>query len=188
MPRVAKSEERNAHRRAWRATPEGRAKSKEWQRKVYETDRGREVKREGHRRWKASEKGKKCERDSARARYMSERRVPLLTVEERKALTKASWLKTISRPGYKEKAALTKRRYHLKRTYGISLEEYERLAIDGCHICGAREAGKKSLHVDHCHSTGQVRGILCDACNKGIGSFRDDTELLEKAISYLRRG
>jgi Recombination endonuclease VII len=56
----------------------------------------------------------------------------------------------------------------------------------GCAICGKRPARVASLHLDHCHDTGDVRGILCLSCNQGIGQFRDDPDLLEAAARYLR--
>jgi len=57
-----------------------------------------------------------------------------------------------------------------------------------CAICGTKSTGKrKSFHVDHCHKTGVVRGLLCGNCNSGIGNLRDDVELLKKSIQYLER-
>jgi hypothetical protein len=50
-----------------------------------------------------------------------------------------------------------------------------------CAIC--RMASKKTLNVDHCHVTGEVRGLLCDACNKGCGHFRDRPELPRRAFA-----
>jgi len=68
------------------------------------------------------------------------------------------------------------------RIYGISIEEVlALLAIKNCQICG-RE-GK--LHIDHCHETGKVRGVLCLACNTGLGNFKDDVAMLDKAKQYL---
>lgn len=73
--------------------------------------------------------------------------------------------------------------------YGITLDDYNRMLAEqggGCAICGS-ETNKngKALFVDHCHDTGRVRGILCYKCNTGLGSFKDDAGLLEKAFRYL---
>jgi hypothetical protein len=70
--------------------------------------------------------------------------------------------------------------------YGIEFADYERMLDeqDGhCAICPSTE----DLHVDHCHSTGVVRGLLCGPCNRGIGLLRDDTERLLAAARYLSR-
>ena len=76
------------------------------------------------------------------------------------------------------------RKYHLKRRYGLSPEQFDALlAQQGflCPICLKRAA----VHVDHDHSTGRVRGILCEMCNGGLGQFRDNPETIESAIAYL---
>lgn len=78
----------------------------------------------------------------------------------------------------------------LKNKYGITRKEYDRLLEvqeSMCAICGFRYEGGKRLAVDHCHETGQVRGLLCISCNRGIGMLKDSTALLNKAIEYLRR-
>lgn len=74
-----------------------------------------------------------------------------------------------------------------KYKYGITLEEYENLFIsqDGrCAIC-KEEQPDMNLAVDHNHETDEIRGLLCDRCNRGIGFMRDNPDLLIKAASYL---
>lgn len=78
--------------------------------------------------------------------------------------------------------------YTLKRRYGISSEQYLLLLEDQkevCKICGLFCKTGRSLAVDHNHETGKVRGLLCSSCNVGLGNFKDDTNLLKKAIEYL---
>lgn len=91
----------------------------------------------------------------------------------------------------KRRAAPEKRAaYARKAKYGITNAEYQALAIKQqglCAICGGPPTKKRlSLAVDHCHSTGIIRGLLCDLCNRGLGQFKDSIELLEKALRYLR--
>lgn len=81
------------------------------------------------------------------------------------------------------------RRYHLTNTYGITPEQYEAmLAEQGgvCAICRRKDKGR-NLAVDHDHETGQVRGLLCQACNRAIGQLGEDPDRLDTAVSYLRR-
>lgn len=78
------------------------------------------------------------------------------------------------------------RHYHLKRRYGIGADEVEAMAeAQGglCAICKIRPPE----HVDHDHTTGSIRGILCGPCNQGLGQFRDDRTVLMQAHEYLRR-
>ncbi len=77
---------------------------------------------------------------------------------------------------------------HLKRKFGISLEDYERLLAeqDGrCAICGNRPHEDISLHVDHDHETGRIRGLLCFKCNNALGDLGDDPDVLVRAALYL---
>ena len=83
------------------------------------------------------------------------------------------------------------RKSHLKRVYNISLEEYQQMSNrqnHKCDICGSPEMNSKNkvLCVDHNHSTGNVRALLCSSCNTGLGNFKDDIILLQKAIQYLK--
>lgn len=54
-----------------------------------------------------------------------------------------------------------------------------------CMIC-PDEIELRTAHIDHCHETGAVRGLLCRSCNLGLGHFKDRVELLEKAMTYLK--
>lgn len=71
--------------------------------------------------------------------------------------------------------------------YSISeLEVKTLLEKEVCDICGKYPSDKRRHAIDHCHTTNTVRGLLCDTCNKGLGLFYDNPELLQKAIDYLR--
>lgn len=77
---------------------------------------------------------------------------------------------------------------YYKLTYGISQEDKFKLLEqqnNKCKICKNTEENLKNWHVDHCHSTKQIRGILCSKCNQGLGLFKDDINLLQSAIRYL---
>lgn len=83
-----------------------------------------------------------------------------------------------------------KRKHELKKAYGITPDEYElMLDLQGfkCAICGTTEPGGKGMFaVDHNHETGDVRGLLCNRCNSGIGQLLEDVDILQAAINYLR--
>ncbi len=77
--------------------------------------------------------------------------------------------------------------------YGITHEEFEAL-IDSqegrCPICRRvleRQYGSKMVHLDHDHETGEIRGVLCSPCNRGIGYLGDDADRLATASEYLRK-
>jgi hypothetical protein len=83
------------------------------------------------------------------------------------------------------------RGYDLKRRYGISSEDYERLLAEqrgSCAICGGGPGGSaRHFHVDHQHDTGEVRGLLCGNCNRGLGYLCEDPEIVRTAAEYLLR-
>ena len=81
-----------------------------------------------------------------------------------------------------------------KQHYGIDRADYESMRTTQgamCAICGAHESSAsctyKHLVVDHCHSTGAVRALLCDNCNKVLGKVNDDVDRLKAMIAYLER-
>ena len=84
--------------------------------------------------------------------------------------------------------ALSNRRHHLKKKYGITLEAYDdTLAEQGgvCAICSRDPRPDISLHVDHNHETGELRGLLCFSCNVTVGHVREDHDHLTAIARYL---
>ena len=78
----------------------------------------------------------------------------------------------------------------MKRKYGLTLEQYDAMlaAQDGvCAICGEPRPEDRTLHVDHDHDTGEIRGLLCFKCNNALGDFNDDHDLFQRAAAYLDR-
>lgn len=87
----------------------------------------------------------------------------------------------------------------LKTLYGITVDQYYQMLKEqggGCATCGVKTPGGRGykrmgkpemFYVDHCHSTGRVRGLLCNSCNRGIGFLRDDAGLAIKIAEYLTR-
>lgn len=73
------------------------------------------------------------------------------------------------------------------KNYGMSYKEYKKLVKDqgsACGICAKKVTGN-SLHLDHCHKTNLVRGLLCSNCNIGLGHFKDCIDRLQSAADYL---
>lgn len=89
----------------------------------------------------------------------------------------------------KVKLARSRRWSNIKAKFGLSKEQYLTLLAkqDGrCAICSTDSPlGWGVFVVDHCHSSGKVRGLLCSNCNTGLGLFKDSVEALTKAITYL---
>jgi hypothetical protein len=88
------------------------------------------------------------------------------------------------------RARRSRHNYHLQKTYGITILDYDKLYVaqDGrCAICGGGTS-KNFLAVDHDHKTGEVRGLLCGNCNKGLARFMDKPWNLLKAYQYLLLG
>jgi hypothetical protein len=76
--------------------------------------------------------------------------------------------------------------------YGITDDEYNRIGVEQAGVCATckkirRWRGTESLHVDHCHETGRVRGLLCYYCNAALGLIGDDIQTLQAMIEYLEK-
>lgn len=135
---------------------------------------------------------KTCHRSCSRERYLSDREN---NIHDKKAYYQANKEKI------KEKAKkyyqTNKGRYaarwrvgNLKYKFGITQDDYERMLADQkdvCAICWEACSSGKRLAVDHCHTTGIIRGLLCMSCNTAIGKLKDDVSLLKAAIAYLEK-
>lgn len=141
--------------------------------------------RERYRKWRSTAAG----RESALAH---KRRWDENNAEHRRAyrrrytLENAPQIRFANRQRYNAPGKSEKRReIALWTNYRLTVAEYEAI-LDRqggiCPIC----LTEKAVHVDHCHATGVVRGILCAHCNKGLGCFRDKTERMVRACEYLR--
>jgi hypothetical protein len=105
----------------------------------------------------------------------------------------AEFRRRSQKKGRLKRGSTHNRDYTLRKKYGIGLEEAnERLAAQGgvCPICREDieiplDDRKATGVVDHCHDTGEVRGILCNLCNRGLGGLRDSVRLLRAAAAYL---
>lgn len=101
-----------------------------------------------------------------------------------KKIYNKAWIKyrETNKEGYERRKI-----YNICRRYGISVEEYNRLQelqSYKCLIC-EREGNNRILSVDHDHTTGKVRGLLCNNCNIALGIFKEDIPIMKKAIKYL---
>lgn len=79
-----------------------------------------------------------------------------------------------------------RRRWSLRK-YGLTEADYAAILLKQgglCKICGLPPK-KRKLAVDHCHGNGTVRGLLCAACNVGLGMFKHNADLMVRAIGYL---
>jgi hypothetical protein len=89
----------------------------------------------------------------------------------------------------------TDKNHKLKKAYGITLDEYNKLLLkqkNKCSICEIDNNGKyrnkaRAFAVDHCHNTNKIRGLLCSDCNIAIGLLKDNTKHLQSAINYLNK-
>jgi hypothetical protein len=136
---------------------------------------------------------RECRRIENRDYYLRKRNDPTFQARRKEILTQ--WRKK-DPERYKAQYTRNRRQHperyqnlHLRRYYGITLDQYrelERAQAGGCAICGARPKGQ-ALAVDHDHVTGAIRGLLCRSCNSGIGHLGDDPARVRAALAYLER-
>lgn len=94
-------------------------------------------------------------------------------------------------------ASGNKRRRDVERRYGINRSEYDALVSqqnNRCAICAKKESvidkrtnEPRNLAVDHCHNSSTIRGLLCQRCNQAIGLLSEDINIMQNAITYLKR-
>lgn len=124
------------------------------------------------------------EKKARRAKYESERRNDPVAVAKRLERGRKYRASTEGRIRQKESK--------LRRTYGISYAQYKAMldvSRGRCPICKLsfdRLVKPMEPHIDHCHETSKIRGILCRKCNLAIGLLADNPTLLRRAITYLK--
>ena len=106
--------------------------------------------------------------------------------------SRLGWRSAICRPCELEQQRPGNAQYahvrRLARDYGLTVAQYEQMLAkqEGkCAICGELPKTGRRLYVDHDHTTGLVRGLLCNRCNAGIGLMQESLDLLQRAIRYL---
>lgn len=101
---------------------------------------------------------------------------------------KQSYCKTCAQSHYRG-LATTKHKQALLRKYGISPEVYDALNIaqNGlCKVCSRPQKSGRRLAVDHSHSTGKFRGLLCNHCNVALGLLNEDPAIMQALIKYVQ--
>lgn len=175
---------------------------KEYNKKYYEENKEREQQRSLEYYHKNKDKiDKEKKKEYHKQWYKANKhKIPARTENEKEERNRKRRERYANDKDYRERTKAKVRAYNkrnprqkinnrLQNSYGITLEEFEQLLIDQnncCAICGTEHKKEQSLHVDHNHNTGEVRGLLCHNCNFGIGHFQDDFNLLIKASEYIK--
>ena len=131
---------------------------------------------------------KACNLAAKHARYVANPEPSKRRVREWQQANPERVAETRRRRRERPEVKLREREDHLRRKYGITQADYEALLAKqrgGCAICGRKPSGKISLHVDHEHGTGRIRGLLSFRCNNALGDLGDSVQQLRKAIAYL---
>jgi len=88
-------------------------------------------------------------------------------------------------PEYRASAKIRAKRCNLKREYNLDYEVYLKMIEEQESKCLICKVEMQPINVDHCHTTGKVRGLLCMHCNNGLGAFKDNINNMKIAIQYL---
>ena len=154
----------------------------------YRTEKGRETNKRAAANYKLKneEKIKQYMEEYRKIKYTPEYK------EQQRQKNKLRYKNNLEKyKQYRESRKNQIRENSLKNNFGINLEEYNNMLEKQnhcCDICGLHKSNFiRHLAVDHCHSTGKIRGLLCVNCNLAIGNFRDDITLIKKAINYIQK-
>ena len=131
---------------------------------------------------------KDCFRARAKARYPLVREANIARAQKWREDNLERYQANQRRIRSTPEGKLRQRAGHLMRKFGMTIEEYDAMLEaqgGGCFICGRPPREDISLHVDHDHLTGKVRGILCFRCNNALADFGEDPDILRKAASYV---
>jgi hypothetical protein len=183
----------------WEDTEEGKAYYKAYQQKWHQAhkqdpeylERRRAQQREYRKRQREANRDQVNTAKRAWARQRSEQDPEWRRERTRKRMADEKKMRVLHPEKWKRRVRQT----NLRNNYQMSLDEYDAMfeAQKGlCAICCKPETSKlrgvvKRLAVDHDHSTGKVRDLLCNACNRAIGLMRENPEVFYKAAEYLKK-
>ena len=122
----------------------------------------------------------KCAREDSLKHYHTNKKPLTLEQKENKKVSNLKWKHTLRDSGFTNQQIST-----FKHRYKITEEDllgFINKQDNKCAICNSQF---DILAVDHCHTTGNVRGLLCNNCNNGLGRFKDNKQFLKNAIKYL---
>jgi len=127
------------------------------------------------------------------AKYCDECRKTVLNKQKNNWIKRNVGLNKIIKSRHKYKKNPEKARYYrIKNKYKLNREQYDAMLVKQKHCCAAcgtiLDLSKTSnIHIDHCHQSGTIRGILCGSCNRCLGLMRDNADNLRKLARYLHR-
>jgi hypothetical protein len=106
--------------------------------------------------------------------------------KNREKINARQQLKYNTDPEHRVRINAQSRQNRPKWVYGLPTEEYERMLAGQCGVCKiCKKKYRKRLCIDHDHENGDVRGLLCNNCNAGLGFYKDNARLLREAAGYM---